>query len=496
MSAIEVDIEGLAAIVERPGMPSLAMELVQNALDADGVSRVSVIVERISRGVYEVQVTDDSPVGFRQLDHAWTMFQHTHKRADAELRGRFNVGCKRVFAHAMARGLEARVHTTKGSVVFRDMDRKVNLDDATEFGTRVVARMRMSADDVREFERTVFDLIVPTDVEVSYGDHVVEPRQERLHFDCSLATEVADDEGVLRRRQRRTEVYLYAVPSGRKGRLYEMGIPVCQMPKGFPFDVDVRQRVPLNVDRDNVAPAYMQKLVVEVLNNAQGALTKDDRASTWAADATSDDRSSPETLVAFMEAKFGNQYVAFDPTDLEANKRAVSEGYTVVGGRALSTDLWRRAKGAGLIQRAGEVTPGHKATVAEADGMGDEVVKLRPGTQGTLDFAAKLGLLLTGHKPTVRVVNDSTASFVACYGGRQLTLNVGRLGWKALTARTSSAFIALLDLFLHEFAHERVSDHLSDDFHTECCRLGAKLAFQAMGDESVLCRLHREWSES
>ena len=77
-----------------------------------------------------------------------------------------------------------------------------------------------------------------------------------------------------------------------------------------------------------------------------------------------------------------------------------------------------------------------------------------------------------------------------------MTLNVGRLGWKALTARTSSAFIALLDLFLHEFAHERVSDHLSDDFHTECCRLGAKLAFQAMGDESVLCRLHREWSES
>ena len=30
-------------------------------------------------------------------------------------------------------------------------------------------------------------------------------------------------------------------------------------------------------------------------------------------------------------------------------------------------------------------------------------------------------------------------------------------------------------LLIHELAHDRVMDHLSDGFHKECCRLGAKL---------------------
>lgn len=31
-------------------------------------------------------------------------------------------------------------------------------------------------------------------------------------------------------------------------------------------------------------------------------------------------------------------------------------------------------------------------------------------------------------------------------------------------------------LAIHEFTHDRIANHLSDDFHEECCRLGAKLA--------------------
>lgn len=498
MSAIEVDIKGLAAIVERPGMPSLAMELVQNALDADGVRSIHVELEKAKRQLYVLTVADDSPTGFRQLEHAWTMFQHTHKRADAELRGRFNVGCKRVFAHSLARGLKASVQTTKGSVYFRQMERHTT-DEATETGTIVTAQMRMSADDVRDFERTVFDLIVPEDIELFCGDARVAVREAKSSFECTLATEVADEEGVLRRRQRKTQIHLYAVPEGRKARLYELGIPVCEMPKGFPFDVDVRQRVPLNVDRDNVTPAYMRKVVVEVLNCAHDLLSRDQLASGWAAESAADDRAKPEVLVSFMEAKFGDKYVAFDPTDLEANKRAAAAGYSVVGGRSLSPDMWTKVKGAGLIQRAGEVTPGHKVTVGEADSLGDaaiEPLKWRKGTQGTVDLARRVGKALLGFQPDVLVVNEPTASFQACYGNRRLTLNVGRLGWSFVTSRGNRSFIAILELLVHEFAHEKVSDHLSDDFHEECCRLGAKLAWLAMGRESLIDSAHDHWAAS
>ena len=505
MGAIEVDIRGLAAIVERPGMPSLAMELVQNALDADDVTRVEVSVEKVRRQIYRVQVVDDSPTGFRHLEHAWTMFAHTHKRADASLRGRFNIGCKRVFSHSLARGLEAAIRTTKGSVLFKDMKRDV-ISDCTESGTTVTAMMRMSAGDVREFESIVFDLIVPAGVQVVWDNAPVLQREASFSFKASLGTEIADDEGVLRRVKRKTTVGLY--PKGTKpARLFELGIPVCDMPKGFPYDADVQQRVPLNVDRDNVTPAWLRRLLVEVFNSIHTKLDPAEMASSWAMDAAADSRSKPEAIQSFLTGKFGEKYVAFDPTDLEANKRAVAEGYTVVGGRAMTKDLWGRVKEHGLIQRAGDVTPGHKVLVEMSLDLG-ETVELSPdewrkGVAGSVTFSAELGKVLLGFKPDVQIVNQPTLPFVATYGNRRLMFNVGRLGWKALQNRGGDAFERLCALLLHEFAHEKVSDHLSDKFHDECCRLGVKLAVGSMGGWAAGGRgpatveaLYLAWAES
>ena len=40
----------------------------------------------------------------------------------------------------------------------------------------------------------------------------------------------------------------------------------------------------------------------------------------------------------------------------------------------------------------------------------------------------------------------------------------------------------VIKLRLHEASHHRFSDHLSSDFHEECCRLGAKLALAVAAD--------------
>jgi hypothetical protein len=39
---------------------------------------------------------------------------------------------------------------------------------------------------------------------------------------------------------------------------------------------------------------------------------------------------------------------------------------------------------------------------------------------------------------------------------------------------------------IHEFAHERVKGHLSDEYHRECCRLAGILARVIAEDRSIL----------
>lgn len=64
--------------------------------------------------------------------------------------------------------------------------------------------------------------------------------------------------------------------------------------------------------------------------------------------------------------KFG-QRVSFDPSDAEANKLAVSKGYTVMHGAMMSAAAWKNAKVANPILPAGQVTPGPKAWSGEDD---------------------------------------------------------------------------------------------------------------------------------
>jgi hypothetical protein len=62
-----------------------------------------------------------------------------------------------------------------------------------------------------------------------------------------------------------------------------------------------------------------------------------------------------------------------------------------------------------------------------------------------------------------------------------LTFNVSKLGtsWFRLEPALGDVQLrdAQLELLLHEFAHQRGgSNHLSDEYHAELCRLGVKLA--------------------
>ena len=75
-------------------------------------------------------------------------------------------------------------------------------------------------------------------------------------FETVLPTVLADDEGVLRKTTRKTLVSVYEPLDSETPTLYEMGIPVVET--GDRYHVDIGQKVPLNMDRDNVTPAYLR----------------------------------------------------------------------------------------------------------------------------------------------------------------------------------------------------------------------------------------------
>src|SRR5439155_11664728 len=63
---------------------------------------------------------------------------------------------------------------------------------------------------------------------------------------------------------------------------------------------------------------------------------------------------------SFVRQKYGEKVVIADPSDREAEKIAVSEGYTVVHGGHEAGGTWQNIKRAEAILPAGQVTPSPK----------------------------------------------------------------------------------------------------------------------------------------
>ena len=83
----DVDRVGLGRQAEEQGKGRLIGELVQNALDEADVTRIDITVALVpARPLADLTVEDDSPEGFRDLTHAYTLFAPSYKRQNAEQR--------------------------------------------------------------------------------------------------------------------------------------------------------------------------------------------------------------------------------------------------------------------------------------------------------------------------------------------------------------------------------------------------------------------------
>lgn len=475
MNWFNVDKAGLGKLLQRRGSAWPLFELLSNAFDT-AARRVELNVKPIP-GVAKVtvEVIDDSPLGFQNLEHAYTLFAESNRKGDAEKRGRFNLGEKITLALCD----RATIESTTGSIVF-DAEGRHRSRRNTETGSRFLGVMPMTREKMEEALTAVRRLIQPSFVEVLINNEVLPDRvQVGSISGVTLATEIADEEGVLRRTKRQTELHVYEVLPGERAMLYEMGIPVVET--GDRWHINVMQKVPLSFERDNVTAAYLQAVRTAVVNELSRLLTKEDATQPWVRDAAGSADINEAATGVVTSLRFGEKRVINDPSDPEATSIAMAEGYTVIHGGMLSPAEWEQVRRANAALPAGRVTPSPKPFREDAEPLKMLAREMwTDSIKRVVAFAQEAGRDLTGQVTTVDVANDNGWRFRACYSPGRLTLNLGRLGRRWFENWPLNDDVE--GLLIHEFAHGEPGgdNHLSHEYHAALCRMGARLTMLAL----------------
>jgi len=475
----DVDPNGLRDILARKGHGFIVHELVQNAWDADGVKCVGVTI-RDDKGMLELTIADDALAGVEDLSDLYTLFAPSKKKHNVKKRGRFNMGEKLAISCANS----ALVSSTKGTIYFRANGRReYNGDRKLDIGTQVTLRF-IGIEKLREaLIAAARQMIppVPTTLILDGKEELVSaPTYKATVTGVQLPTEYASEDGRLHPSIRKTDVVVYE-RGNELPMLYEMGVPVCET--NLPWHVDVYQKIPLTMDRTSVTRPFLRRLGVVLLNNLYQLLTTEAAATEpWVREAASDKECTSIATKHLLRIRFGEKAVAFDPSDPEANMRAVSEGYTVVHGGSMSKGEWTNVRQAEAIKPAGQVTPTHFATAAAGEGgkVLDELTfeQLSSDERQLAQYLSWLTGRLVG-PITIRYFRDRGWDTTAgCGSDRVLVVNLARFNWQKSHE--------IHWVVLHELAHLRESNHLSDEYHKEICRLGARLADVAVGNPEIV----------
>lgn len=457
-----VDMDGLKKVLERRGKAFAIFELVQNAWD-ENVNKVEVTLTRPESGRSELIVTDDSPEGFRDLTDSYTMFAESYKKANPEKRGAFNLGEKYVLALCD----RATITTTSGRVTFEQRGRHRS-GNKRERGSEFRGALRLKLSEWEGMCATSLKLIPP--VPTFFNGKEISPRKPTRTWTAVLPTMKSDEEGNLRQTTRETTLSIYPGLGGETATLYEMGIPVVEI--STKYHVSIGQKVPLNIDRDNVTPAYLKTVYVELLNHTQDLIEETDANSGWVRTAASDSRCSAEAIKTVLDLRFGEQRVGYDVSDIGSNREAASRNWTVISGGSLSAGEWKNAKSAGAIVPAGKLFPTNlEGKVPDKTYSRDEWT---PEMLAYATFVEHVSPTLIGHKVTLEYIRDKDiVSGCTDHAETHITVN--------LAHHSAGDWQANVELLLHELSHSvvRSNDHLIHEFYETVGRLGAKLSLLA-----------------
>lgn len=471
----DVDRAGLAKLVERRGKTFVLAELLQNAYDAVGTTKVFVTTRLVPNlPLVDLSVTDDAPDGFTHLEHAFTLFAESSKRSDPSLRGRFNLGEKLVLALCE----EAEISTVRGSITFNHLGRRVSRHGARAAGSHVCLRLRMTRDEHSELLKTAQGFIPP--VETWVNDIKIPHRSPIREISATLVTEWADEDGVLRRGPRKTTVRIYEPRPGVPPTLYELGIPVTEIASAY--DLEIMQKVPLTMERDALSPAFLRAVNAAVLNAMADRLDAETATQGWVTEALEHRDTTHDALRIAVTARFGKDAVVYDPSDREANGNAHARGFSVVHGGSFSHAAWSRIREAEALRPAGAVFPTRHPSFGDGP---TPTVAMTPAMEAFRAMVEPIAQRLVGAPITITFANQFTQPFGAWYGQRRMTFNIARLGKAWFESPITAQQLALV---LHELGHEYEADHTSSRYHDALVQLGSKATVLALEEPALFLK--------
>lgn len=488
----DIDKQGLAKLMDGRPKSFVIAEMYQNTVDTNA-KQVEIKLEKLpGTPKAKLYVIDDDPEGFQNFSHAWTMFAESTKKDDPTKRGIYNMGEKLVLALCYT----ASIKTTKGTVVF-DNEGRHQSRSKTEKGSVFEGVIRLNQEEYDECCAFARKLIPPKGVRVYFNGEGIQHRNPLSTFVATLDTTKSNEEGVVTKSPRKTEVRIYEALPDENPSIYEMGIPVVET--GDKWHVCVQQRVPLNMNRDNVTPGYLKEIRTLVVNHMHDKLTKEDANATFVNEALSDPDASPEAVEKAITLKYGEKRAIFDATDPEANMNLVSQGYTLMHGSQLTRPQWDNVRKFESAKPSGQLAPTKKALFSP-DGE-DKWVKQENWSKAMLavvDYTRVICTELTNSIVTVSILSDIAQSYGACYGSQGFVFNLGRLGHKffdeSLTISGEGGpdvfapAVRLNQLIIHELGHHYVSNHLDEAYHEKLCELGAKLTRLALVKPELFSR--------
>lgn len=480
----EISTEGMRQMHEARPLWQLVKELVANVWDErdNGATTCRVEVNAASHGLLEIIVEDDGP-GFANITDAYTLMAFTKKRTDSSKRGRFNIGEKELIAIAK----DAIIETVGITVSFpAEGGRKQRKNDRIK-GTKITVHVKGKQTDIQPTIDMLQSFIVPENINYefssNYGTIGELPYRKLIASTATtLKTQICDSPTApLRDTVRKTSVDIYTRPSAKSGALYEMGIYIQDI--DCPYDVDVQQKVPMPVNRDMVAKAYLKDIYAEVLNQTADEITEANVSSTWVQAGLEDDRITEETLKVVGDVQIGDDTVLWSSNPL-ANERAMLAGKTILHPKMLSSVVRTKYRDSGILESASNYGPSVEAYIdAGGELFGEDDARITESMELIKAYTKWVSNLTLGFECDVQWLNNPDSSHLAEYSQSQqcLYFNVAILGENWFTLKPNGRPKEQhTDLILHELAHhnEGFNPH-TGGYVDKLSQIGARLAHAA-----------------
>ena len=455
----EISTKGLKELQSGKPKHYIVRELISNAFD-ENITKCEVELT-YSKGIIKIVVKDDNPEGFKDLTDAYTLFKTTPKRRNPTQRGRFNVGEKQ----AISLCEKAEVSTTKGTILFDKRGRHSKRKKSV-IGSTITLWLKGTSKDCDSIIEMLKKYLSPKHIQYTLNNIEQEYQEPFKVINASLETERLENK-IIKRVQRKTQINI--LKTTEDAYLYEMGIPICKL--DCKYCIDVQQKIPLSIDRENVPEKFLNIIYAEVLNVIYSHILPEEASSNWIRKAMSNKRISKEALNAITTKRFGDKVCVANPFDKNSIDDAISKGYNVVYGSELSKKEWSNLKE-------------HQILSSSSDLFGRTIVTatpIQPNEKQMLivKLVQQIAMRVLGFNVKVYFVK-SKATVAAEYSNKTLMFNISRLSKNFFDIPVSEQ---TLNLILHELGHQ-AGGHTEHKYHELLTKMASQLILIALNEPS------------